>query len=112
MATFSIGAHLPPSQHLRNLAVHSPLDFGLRAVEIESSLSYRSLFGSSSSASTIRLPPRLLRDTVLARAEDKAKTPSSSFQSLQAQKSSENYFQVLLLHNIVLRLLVPLFDGF
>ncbi|KAF7811021.1 sodium/proton antiporter 2-like [Senna tora] len=91
MATFSIGTNLSPSKHLRNLAVRSPIQ-GLRASEIKSSLSNRSFFGSSSCR--IRLPRLLGNNNVLARAGDKAK--SSSFQPPQAQRSSDEQFQVLL----------------
>jgi len=79
MAMFSIGTHLSLFQHLRNSKL--PLH-GLCTVEPPP------FFGSSSCRTRFTGPiPTLLRRNVLARAEDKARDPTSSLQTQQSSQS-------------------------
>ncbi|XP_054785449.1 sodium/proton antiporter 2 isoform X1 [Prosopis cineraria] len=89
MSSFSFGTCLSPSQHLRNLTVH-PSVHGLRTVDY--TLSSRPLVGPSCCRTRL---PRLLGDNVLARAENKARGPTSSFQPPQAPKKSDSQFEDL-----------------
>ncbi|PNX91107.1 hypothetical protein L195_g047236, partial [Trifolium pratense] len=92
MATFSIATNLSMFQNSRNSKLSShPLH------TIQNSLTQSQPFftSSSSSSSSCRtrfgVPnPKLLRNNVLARAEDKARDSNSSFQPPQ---SSQKQFQ-------------------
>ncbi|KAK4284548.1 hypothetical protein QN277_001365 [Acacia crassicarpa] len=81
MSSFSVGTCLFPSQHLQNLTVQ-PLAHGIRTVNY--TISTRLLFGPSSCRTRL---PRLLGDNVLARAEKKARGPTSSSQPPQITES-------------------------
>ncbi|XP_028781145.1 sodium/proton antiporter 2 [Neltuma alba] len=89
MSSFSVGTHLSPSQHLRNLTVHLSVH-GIRTVEY--SPSSRLLSGLSCCRTRL---PRLLGDSVLARAENKARGPTSSFQPPQAPQNCDSQFEDL-----------------
>ncbi|CAK8573920.1 unnamed protein product [Lathyrus sativus] len=89
MATFSIGAHLSMFQHLGNSRLSS-----IQSSPTQSKPFFATCSSSSSSCRTrFGVPnPKLLRNNVLARAEDKARDSNSSFQPPQ---SSQQQYQDL-----------------